>query len=290
MKFFLTGLSNLFKNLALIKTAVVEADRLGFDGALMTDHYMYGAGRLSTRMSEVDRNMTLETWVTLTYLAAKTEHIRLGTIVTPIPFRPPAVLAKMLSTLDVLSNGRVILGVGAGWSQEEFEGYSEWSEPKVRVDKTKEGVELMIKLWTEPEVTFEGRYYQAKGAVLEPKPLQKPYPPLLFGGRGTRMLKLAGKYADICYLSSPDPNEPDIQKSKETVLLAAEKAKHVNRIAFAAGRIGSGQARFGLKDYCRNIESASKSGATYFLASFPANENFMGSMRIFASEVMPSFN
>jgi FMNH2-dependent dimethyl sulfone monooxygenase len=84
------------------------------------------------------------------------------------------MLAKMVSTVDILSNGRAILGVGAGWSKEEFEGHSEWNEPKIRVNKTIEGLELMVKLWTQKEVTFEGKYYRAKAAVLEPKPVQKP--------------------------------------------------------------------------------------------------------------------
>jgi len=184
MKFFLSGLGNFSNNLSIISEAVVEGDKLGFDGALMPDHYMWGQmhfmrrsrgenhpgannmhrsggghpsnvmrRRMGGSFHSMSNNSTLETWVTLSYLAGKTEQIRLGTLVTPIPFRPPGILAKMLSTLDILSKGRVVLGVGAGWSQPEFEGYSEWDEPKIRVDKTKEGLELMIKLWTQDEVT-----------------------------------------------------------------------------------------------------------------------------------------
>src|SRR6058998_4284345 len=138
---------------------------------------------------------TLETWTALTYLAARTEKIKLGTLVTPIPFRPPGILAKTVSTLDLLSKGRTILGVGAGWSQTEFEGYSTWDEPRVRVDKTREGLELILKLWTEKSVDFNGKYFHAKGAVLESKPVQKPHPPLLFGGTKTRMFRMAGEYA-----------------------------------------------------------------------------------------------
>jgi alkanesulfonate monooxygenase SsuD/methylene tetrahydromethanopterin reductase-like flavin-dependent oxidoreductase (luciferase family) len=111
-------LYNRFSNGKFVEDVVVKADKLGFHGFLMSDHYMWH----TRKPNDVT---TLETWVALTYLAGKTEHIRLGTQFTPIPFRPPAILAKMLSTLDVLSNGRVILGVGAGWSQAEFEGYSE---------------------------------------------------------------------------------------------------------------------------------------------------------------------
>ena len=104
-----------------------KAISLGFWGFVMPDHYMWGEDR--------GGNSTLETWIVLTYLAARTEKIRLGTVVTPIPFRPPGMLAKELSTLDILSNGRVVLGVGAGWSQTEFEGYSKWDDAKIKSRK-----------------------------------------------------------------------------------------------------------------------------------------------------------
>src|SRR2546425_12679929 len=89
------------------------------------------------------KDSTLESWVALTYLAAKTQKIKLGTIVTPIPFRPPAMLAKMVATMDVLSSGRAVLGVGAGWSQTEFEGYSTWDTSKTRAEKPQERVDLI---------------------------------------------------------------------------------------------------------------------------------------------------
>src|SRR5437773_11326064 len=107
------------------------------------------------------------------------------------------MLAKIVSTLDLLSNGRTILGVGAGWSQTEFEGYSEWSSNKIRVDKTREGLDLILKLWTQEKVDFKGKLYQAKGAVLDPKPVQKPHPPLLFSGIGHRMLRMTVEHAYI---------------------------------------------------------------------------------------------
>lgn len=284
MKFFLSGLGNWFNDLASIKEAVLEADRLGFDGAVMPDHYMWGEMEWNKRP---DYNTTLETWVMLSYLAAKTEQIRLGTLVTPLPFRPPGMLAKMIATLDVLSQGRVVLGVGAGWSQVEFEGYSEWNEPKVRVDKTREGLELMIDLWTQDKVTFAGKYYSAKVAVLEPKPLQKPYPPLLFGGRGDRMLKLAGEYADICYVPQ-FRNTGSYEEGKEKVLKAAKKANRADKIAFMAGAVGSREP-YDPKEYCRKVEAAVEKGATYSLVSFPRNDEIVDSMRRFAEEVVPSF-
>lgn len=285
MKFFLAGLGNLYRNLDSIKASVIEADSLGFYGMVMPDHYMWGARDWGRRP---DDYVTLETWITLTYLAAKTENIRLGTLVTPIPFRPPAMLAKMLSTLDVLSNGRVILGVGAGWSKEEFEGYSEWNEPKIRIDKTEEGLELMIKLWTQKEVTHQGRYYRTKEAVLEPKPVQKPYPRLLFGGSGKRMLELAGMYADTCFIPPFYENPDYYQRGKAIVLKAAEKADRRDNIAFMDGDMGT-QEPFSKKRTVERIETAIKNGASYFLISFPQTTNRAASMREFAKEVMTSY-
>jgi alkanesulfonate monooxygenase len=306
MKFFLSGLTNFSMNLALILDAFMEADTLGFDGALLPDHYMWGHmpflhrgrggggghpggnvmhGRMGGGGHFGGNNATLETWVMLSYLAGKTKQIRLGTLVSPIPFRPPGILAKMVSTLDTLSNGRVVLGVGAGWSKEEFEGYSAWDEPKVRVDKTQEGLELMIQLWTQDTVTFDGTYYQAKTAVLEPKPVQKPYPQLLFGGRGDRMLKLAGRYADICYIMSQTPE--DYAVMKDQVLKAAERANRVDKIAFMTGAMGS-RRPYDSREYVKRVEMAVETGASYFLTAFPQTE-FINSMKNFSKDVMPSF-
>jgi len=319
MKFFLSGLGNFSNNLSIITEAIIEGDKLGFDGALMPDHYMWGQmqfmrrsrggsqfshnnlrraggshprgnmmrGSMGGSFHSMSTNSTLETWVMLSYLAGKTKQIRLGTLVTPIPFRPPGILAKMLSTLDILSKGRIVLGVGAGWSQPEFEGYSEWDEPKIRVDKTKEGLELMIKLWTQEEVTFDGKYYQAEAAVLEPKPIQKPYPQLLFGGRGDRMLKLAGRYADICYIMPHFQTPGTYEDMREKVLKAAKKANRVDKVAFMAGSMGS-MAQYDFKEYSQRVEEAIDVGAHYYLTALPRS-TYIESMRRFVKEIIPSF-
>jgi len=264
----------------MIREVVTEAERLGYWGLLMPDHYMWGPQRPLG-------DSTLETWTTLTYLAARTEKIRLGTLVTPIPLRPPGILAKEVSTLDLLSGGRTILGVGAGWSQTEFEGYSEWDEPKVRVDKTLEGVELILKLWTtDGKVNYEGRHYRAKDAVLEPKPLQRPHPALLFGGVGSRMLRMAGAYADICII--PPWREGGFASAKEIV---TDSAKRYSR---DASRISFGQLSFGLGEkYDRSklaekVSRASQEGCDCFVVRF-ADAEYLESMKDFARNVIPSF-
>jgi alkanesulfonate monooxygenase SsuD/methylene tetrahydromethanopterin reductase-like flavin-dependent oxidoreductase (luciferase family) len=171
-------------NPKLLEKMAVKADKLGYDSFLVTDHFMLP-----------DANNHIDVWSFLPYLAGKTEKVRLGTVVTPIPFRQPGVLAKMISTTDNLSKGRVILGAGFGWFQPEFDGFSEWRNAKDRVRYTEEAIQLITKMWMEREpVDFSGRFVHAKGAVIEPKPVQKPCPPIWFGGHRSQSLRMAGKY------------------------------------------------------------------------------------------------
>jgi alkanesulfonate monooxygenase SsuD/methylene tetrahydromethanopterin reductase-like flavin-dependent oxidoreductase (luciferase family) len=170
----------------LLEQMAIKADDLGYDSMLITDHFMVP-----------DANNPIDAWSFLPYLVAKTQKIRLGTIVTPIPFRPPTILAKMISTVDNLSNGRVILGAGFGWFKPEFDGFSEWLETKDRIMFTEEAVQLMQRLWTQDgPVDYAGKFVHSKGAVIEPKPVQKPYPPIWFGGHQSQSLRMAGKYGN----------------------------------------------------------------------------------------------
>lgn len=277
MKFILGGLGNWYNNYAFIEEAVIEADKCGFDGAILPDHYMWG--EMPGRPKRSDSNRTLETWISITYLLAKTEKIKIGTLVTPIPFRPPSILAKMVSTADVLSGGRTMLGIGAGWSQIEFEGYSKWSSPGIRVDKVYEGLDLMIQLWMKDKVNFEGKYYQAQGAILDPKPIQKPYPTLIFGSRGTRMLKLTGQYGNICFIPPWPGNDPE--KMKQIVKESAKLYNRTDKLAFMVGEMASSD----MKDYPLKVQNAADSGAAYYLASLRRIED----IKKFAKEIIPSF-
>jgi alkanesulfonate monooxygenase SsuD/methylene tetrahydromethanopterin reductase-like flavin-dependent oxidoreductase (luciferase family) len=274
---------------------VPEADGLGYWAFVMPDHYMWGM--------QMGGDSTLDSWVCLAYLAAETEKIKLGTLVTPIPFRPPAILAKMVSTVDVISNGRTILGVGAGWSQTEFEGYSKWEEPRVRVDKTIEGMELILKLWKNKDaggspVNFDGKYYSAKNAVLDPAPIQKPHPPLLFGSAGPRMCRLAGEYADICLIPpwvSPDRAE----EAKKMVLAEAKDKGRQNKISFTdilreamsgSASPGSPPPKYDSAAYSRGIENIRQSGCEYVIVPvFGPTEAVSKVVRDFAHDIMPSF-
>ncbi|MFW9822168.1 MAG: LLM class flavin-dependent oxidoreductase [Candidatus Thorarchaeota archaeon] len=281
IKFILGGLGNWYEDYLLTEKAVIEADKHNFEGVIFPDHYMWGELPWHRRP---DSNKTLDSWIAISHLLGKTEKIKIGTLVTPIPFRPPGMLAKMISTADVLSGGRTMVGIGAGWSQIEFEGYSEWSSPKIRVDKTYEGLDLMIQLWTKDKVDFEGRYYRAKGAILDPKPLQNPYPKLIFGSRGKRMLKLAGQYADICFIPpwpGSDPNE-----MKQIAIEEAKVHNRIDKLIFMEGSMGPAE----IEQYPPKIEEAIKSGAGYYLVSFQRNPEIIDTIKKFAEEIMPSFS
>src|SRR5829696_8561666 len=151
----------------------------------------------------------LEGWTTISVLAGITTKIKLGTLVTGILYRHPSVLAKIAATLDVLSKGRLFMGIGASYFEEEARAYGIPFYPSTqeRMQRLEEAIQIIRKMWTEePYASFEGKYYQIQNAYCNPKPIQKPSPPILVGGSGERKtLKIVAKYADACNLfGSPD--------------------------------------------------------------------------------------
>jgi F420-dependent oxidoreductase-like protein len=142
----------------------------------------------------------LEALSSLSALAAVVPRIRLGTIVLSNTFRHPAVLAKMAAQIDIISGGRLVLGLGAGWHPGEHEAYGIPFPPmRERLERLDEACQVIRSLWTERRSTFDGRYYQLSDALLEPKPVQTPHPPLMIGGGGERVtLRLVAAHADAC--------------------------------------------------------------------------------------------
>ncbi|MEZ4863923.1 MAG: LLM class F420-dependent oxidoreductase [Caldilineaceae bacterium] len=141
----------------------------------------------------------LEGWTTLAALAAETSRIRLGLMVTGNTYRHPAVLASIVATVDVISNGRVDLGIGAGWNEYEHESMGiPLYAPGERIRRLDESCQILKQLFTQDLTTFDGRYYQLKEARREPKPVQQPHPPFVIGGSGEQLtLRVVAKHADI---------------------------------------------------------------------------------------------
>jgi F420-dependent oxidoreductase-like protein len=141
----------------------------------------------------------LDCWIGLAALAADTERIKLGTLVAAAGFRPPSILAKMTSTLDVISHGRLIVGIGAGWCDWEHRAYGlPFPSMGERMERLEEAIRILLAMWRDERATFRGKHFQVDGAVCSPKPVQRPHPPLLIGGSGAKVtLRLTAQYAQL---------------------------------------------------------------------------------------------
>jgi probable F420-dependent oxidoreductase len=163
-----------------------RVEALGYDTLLVADHFPRGLGPFAA----------------LATAAAVTDSIRVGAFVFANDFRHPAVLAKETATLDLLSDGRVEVGIGAGWLRSEYEATGiPFDRAGVRIDRLAEAIPLIKRLWTEDNVTVRGRFYQTTDLSITPRPIQAPHPPLMVGGGGQRILSLAARHADIVALN-----------------------------------------------------------------------------------------
>lgn len=167
-----------------------------FEHAWLNDHFMADPAVLY-----------LEAWTLLAALAAQTTRLRVGVMVTGNTYRHPAVLANMASTVDVIAHGRLNFGIGTGWDAREHRAYGiPLPPPGERVRRLDEACELIRRLWTEPVVTFDGRYYQLSEAQSDPKPPQQPHPPFAIGGEGEHTLRVIARHANVwdCSVETPD--------------------------------------------------------------------------------------
>ncbi|MEE8570019.1 MAG: LLM class flavin-dependent oxidoreductase [Candidatus Bathyarchaeia archaeon] len=278
--------------LSLFIDVATLSEELGYDGFFIPDHFNLPRSDECT-----------EPFTTLAYIAAKTEKIMLGTIVSPLPRYFPPQLAKIIAHLDHLSGGRMIPGFGAGWHPEEFYTYAphqEWNTPSERVGRTIEGLRLILKLWTEDKVSFMGKYYSVKDAVLEPKPIQKPHPPVWSGGSGDYMLKMTAKYFDGWM-----PNNWRWTNSGD--LTAKNYRQRIATLRGHLKRYGRDPEKFtfgmqgGVTDSVQLVEAYRDAGCNYYIAfigdhsperAYPFSfkpEKYLDLTRAFANEVIPAF-
>ena len=219
-----------------LRTLAQRAESLGFDSVWVSDHiilprkvdsfYPYAADGVATFRPDEDYYDPL---ATLNFLAGCTQKIRLGTHVLILPYRNPVLTAKMLSTLDVLSVGRVILGAGVGWMEEEFQalGLDTYAQ---RGAVTDEYIQLFKELWTKDNPEFHGEHYQLSESGFKPKPVQKPHPPIWIGGHTNPAIRRAAKYGDGWMPIGLRP--PAILEPEEL----AEKIARLRRLTVRAGR------------------------------------------------------
>jgi F420-dependent oxidoreductase-like protein len=187
-----------------VKAKAQWAEANGFAWFSVLDHMIQ-----IPRVGALDEPF-LEGWTVLAALAAVTSRIRLATLATAVGYRHAAHLAKIAATIDLISRGRLTLGIGAGFFEDEYRQYG-WEfppRPATRIGQMEEAVRLIVRMWTEPRTTFHGRYFRVEDAILEPKPLQKPHPPVLIAGSGERLtLRAVARIADACNFVDADTAE-----------------------------------------------------------------------------------
>jgi F420-dependent oxidoreductase-like protein len=307
-----TSQGRLLGNYDNLRKVWVEADKLGFHSGWLFDHLF------ELPLLGPSHEPCLESWTVLSALSSETKSLRLGVTVICVSYRNPAVLAKMSSTLDVISGGRFELGIGAGWAQTEHEAYGIWfGKPRERVERLEEAVTIIKKMWTEENPSFQGKYYSINGAVCEPKPIQKPRPPIWIGGGGEKLtLKAVAKHADGCNLiglsleecehkfeiltkhcDSIGRNISNVRKSWQgSVIIGRDTAEVKNKTQSA---VKSGYASstgieshsiVGTPDQCvQRIGEYVDIGIERFMLSFSESATDLSGLRLFAEKVLPSF-
>jgi F420-dependent oxidoreductase-like protein len=174
----------------------VLAEELGFDSVWVYDHFH--------NVPKPSQEAVFECWTTMAAISQRTSSIRLGQMVGCNGYRNPGLLAKITSTLDVISGGRLDWGIGAGWYENEFKGYGyEFPKPSDRIGMLKETIEIVKSMWTQAETTYDGKYYKLSRAQCDPKPLQQPTPPVWIGGGGEQLtLRVVAQHADVSNFGS----------------------------------------------------------------------------------------
>jgi len=292
-----------------IKNVALECEALSFDSIWVYDHFI---------TSPATTEACLESWATLSALATLTKKVGLGQLVTCNSYRYPSVLAKMGATLDVISRGRLNLGIGAGWYKLEYDAYGiPYPKDSARIAQLREAVQIIKKMWTEDEPSFHGQYYTIDKAINSPKPVQKPHPPILIGGEGKKLtLRVVAELADRCNFGGPSTP----QRYKELLEVLDGHCKKIGRKidqiekTLIVDNTVIAKNRAALNEKIRRFkpESVSKAqfieenlvgtpeeiasrirefidvGVTYIMMRFPdmmENEP----LRLFADEVMPAF-
>ncbi|MEM2136772.1 MAG: LLM class flavin-dependent oxidoreductase [Candidatus Methanomethylicia archaeon] len=283
-----------------------EAEDLGYDSIWVSDHLLSPRGHPHT----------LESWTVLSALAASTKKLRLGTYVLCNNFRHPSLLAKMASTLDNISNGRIEFGIGAGWFREEHVAFGfPWDKHSKRIERLRESLEIIKRLWLEDHVSYVGKYFKIENAILEPKPLQKPHPPIWIGGSGDKIKGIVAEFGDgwIPVLPTPIQLASGVSKIRGMMKLFGRDSEGL-QVAYGGGTFAfvaedEGAVRrlvepliksagkpieelpylIGTPEQCiRKVEEYCKAGADKIVAGFYDFPS-LNSLRLFAESVIPCF-
>lgn len=285
-----------------LRRVAKEADGLPYESLWVYDHFH------TVPVPSIET--TFECWTLMAALAVETRRIRLGQMVTCNSYRPPTLLAKMAANVDVISKGRLDFGIGAGWYEHEYLAYG-YAFPPVgeRLRQMEEAIQVIGALWTQDHARFEGRYYRVDGAINEPKPVQKPRPPIWIGGSGEKVtLRIVAQRGDAsnfggsvdevrhlcgvlqghCRTVGRDYEEITKSMSVEPLIIA-ETERDAQALADRAG-VSLADTIGGTPEQCvERIRAYERIGINYLICYFQDVARHPASMRLFAERVIPAF-
>ncbi len=287
---------------AALRRVAKEADRLAYDSLWVYDHFH--------TVPVPSLQATFECWTLMAALAVETQRIRLGQMVTCNAYRPPSLLAKLSANVDVISQGRLDFGIGGGWYEHEYLAYG-YPFPPVgeRLRQMEEAIQVITAMWTQDHARFQGRYYHVDGAINEPKPVQKPHPPIWIGGSGEKVtLRIVAQRGDASNFGGPveevqrliqvlqghcrtvGRNYDELTRSTSIEpLIIAETEKEANALADRA-RLSLRDTIGGTPERCiERIRAYERVGINYLICYFQDVARDLASLRLFAEQVIPAF-
>lgn len=251
---------------AALRDYAMGLEAAGADALMVVDHVVYAWDKDGVRRSQYNpATWQLEPFATMGFLAAITTSVILETGIVILPQRPPALVAKEAATIDYLSGGRLRLGVGLGWQAPEYEAMGvPFGERGARME---EAIPVMKALWTEQHAKFEGKFYRLDDVCSEPQPLQKPHPPIVFGGGNARALERAGRLGNG-WVQGPQVNAEAFGEAREVVLGAAKKAGREDEVTIfeAAAFPGAADASDQL-DLLRSLKALGATDVLYWMGA-----------------------
>lgn len=258
--------------------ALAEAcEQHGVETLFRSDHYI--------SQGDDDTTIAHDAWTILAALAARTSRLRLGTLVSPATFRPPALVANAAATVDHISDGRVELGLGAGWLEHEHRAYGfPFPESRTRVAMFAEQLEIVHRLWSEDRVDFRGAHYTLEDAPAQPKPLQQPHPPLLVGGGGKRGTAVpAARFADE--YNTPFATPEEFARVRANVRRAADRVGRSLRYSLMSGCL-IGETRDDALERARTLYGRRRRDASFddWLTDY-RDRSFVGSLDEIATQL-----
>lgn len=263
------------------------ADDAGFASIWVMDHFF------QMEMGDPKRadNLMLESYTTLGFLAGATQHVRLGTMVTGANYRPPGLLIKAVTTLDVLSGGRAWFGVGAGWYEREALGLGMPFPPvKERFERLEETLQIARQMWADDRSPFDGKHYHLAEPMIHPQPLSKPHPPILIGGVGEKKtLRLVAQYADACNIFAAIGPAAMAHKLEVLKRHCDEIGRDYDTIERTAlSRFAGGAAGINASTLIEECQALAALGFQHVMYSAVPNVDTLAPLELIGREVIPA--